>query len=535
MVRPAVAGGPPMTTARRPDGTPGFQVGVSVARDNGASFRVTYPGRGIEVLSWWPTGTTRTSVLAILPVSDRSAIRRPRPEAIFADAESEWAKRQSKYGDNMEEYLDMLVKSRPQREAPPRDPANAGTIAAAGGDRFADWRESTIAIAVPAKIYRGHQGDGAALAASASWTGLLGSQPGWSAALPQSLVDLFHQKDSSLPGYLPVCAVTAKPVSTLDDAGPGATAEPGAAEGPAERVSTGRNAMFRSSATLVSVPVSLTPPVAGLGSGAFRVFEDDVEQTIDRIDIGTTPTDITLLIDTSSGMRGAADNIRRAAEILAYNLRPDDRVMVATFDRRIHVLSELTSERSDTQRALGQMTNSGITRLYDAIALTMVDRLRAGERRKVMVLFTDGVDTGSQLTDARGALAAVDVENVSVYVVRYDTLDAPTQGLRLSTGTSVLLRDTQKSPAAVEEADLFLQRLAEDSGGRYYLAEPGAMASGLFADIAADIHGQYLLRYYAKNDKLDGSYRAIKVTVDQPGSTIRARAGYRAGVLQVGR
>ena len=286
---------------------------------------------------------------------------------------------------------------------------------------------------------------------------------------------------------------------------------------------------------LVSVPVSLTPPVSGLGSGAFRVFEDDVEQTIDRIDIGTAPTDITLLIDTSSGMRGVTDNIRRAAEILAYNLRPDDRVMVATFDRRVRVLSELTSERADTQRAIGQLTNSGITRLYDAIALTMVDRLRAGERRKVMVIFTDGVDTGSQLTDARGALAAVDAENVSVYVVRYETIDAPTWRIGLSTGTSVLPRDTQKSQAAVEDADVFLQRLAEDSGGRYYLAEPGAIAGGLFADIAADIHGQYLLRYYAKNDKLDGSYRSIKVTVDQPGTTIRARAGYRAGVLQVAR
>ena len=61
------------------------------------------------------------------------------------------------------------------------------------------------------------------------------------------------------------------------------------------------------------------------------------------------------------------------------------------------------------------------------------------------------------------------------------------------------------------------------------------MAAGLFAEIAADIHGQYLLRYYARNDKMDGSYRSIKVTVDRPDTTVRARSGYRAGVLQAGR
>jgi VWFA-related protein len=93
----------------------------------------------------------------------------------------------------------------------------------------------------------------------------------------------------------------------------------------------------------------------------------------------------------------------------------------------------------------------------------------------------------------------------------------------------------QKNAQALATADQFLGRLAAGSGGRMYVARTGADGREMLAQIAQDLSRQYLLFYYPTNNRLDGTYREIRVTVDRPDQTVRARKGYRAGALQAGR
>ena len=142
---------------------------------------------------------------------------------------------------------------------------------------------------------------------------------------------------------------------------------------------------------------------------------------MERLDQGTVPTDLALLVDTSGSMREVREAVRDSAPAFAAALRAADRAMIVSLDRRIRVLSEFTRDREELQRALARIGPGGGTRLYDALALVAVDRLSQVQGRKAIILLTDGVDTQSQLTDAGGALAAIEASNTPVFVVRYET------------------------------------------------------------------------------------------------------------------
>ncbi len=438
--------------------------------------------------------------------------------------------------------------------APPPDPERqpgVTLIGVLGGDRPINNRASILAIAVPAAAYLRDQGNGAALAAAKTWEGFA-TQSGENEqgvltlrmAAPESLVDRFHGRGPRSPGYLPICAATlGRILATEDPIEPPARGTPAATPDPGiVSVRDSGPTRFRSNITFVGVPVTAVDEagrsVPEIPAAAFHLFEGGVEQKIDRIDPGASPADIAFLVDRSSSMRISREPVRSAAESMAGVVRPVDRGMVVSFADRIQVLAEMTTDRAELQSVISAMRGGDGTRLHDALTLVTLDRMNLSPGRKVIVLFSDGVDSRSRLTDAAGALAAVETSNITVYSIRYDTretrpaLPAPRQAIDR---WIIAPESADARGRAYDNADQFLQRLATVTGGRTYFAPADADLRGIFAHISQEISSQYTLHYYPSNDKLDGTYREIKVTVDRPGVTLRARSGYRAGVLQVGR
>lgn len=436
--------------------------------------------------------------------------------------------------------------------------AQAETAAAGvgllGGDRPLNWRQSIIALAVPSLIFRQHSGDGAALAVRRLWQGLVvsaaesgaGDSRTMAAAAPEALVDRFHEKGQGLPDYLPVCAATEGVIHAIDDppdasVAPFATAgsQPGDETAPT-RPARERDAIgptFTSRVMLVRVPVAVTnregEALLDLPVSSFRLYEDDVEQRVERLDRGTMASDIALLVDTSSGMREPREHVRTSAAAFATALRAADRAMVVKFASRVQVLSEFTSDRSALQAALAAAGPGGGTRLYDALALTAADRLIRMDGRKAVILLTDGIDTQSQLTNADAARAAMEASNAAVYVIRYETPDVASL---LPPGAYGVRRwliappDPEKEGEARAAGDRFLAQLSAETGGRLYAARPDAEIPEMLAHIAEEQSNQLVLAYYPANDRLDGSYRRIRVEADCDGCTVRARTGYRAGM-----
>jgi VWFA-related protein len=218
-------------------------------------------------------------------------------------------------------------------------------------------------------------------------------------------------------------------------------------------------------------------------------------------------------------------------------MRPQDRVLMASFDDRLFVQAEFTSDRSQLRQAVSELARGVGTRLYDIVALTVERRLEGTKDRQAIVLLTDGVDTHSRLADAAMTRALVDRSHLAVYVVQYDTRRSDYQlptGIRVN-GRSIdsmqlfaLPEGAEDNSRLFERAHAYLAGLAKASGGRLYRAETAGSLTAVLQQIAGELGRQYTIGYYPANQARDGTYRALRVQVNRHGAQVRTRAGYTA-------
>jgi VWFA-related protein len=160
--------------------------------------------------------------------------------------------------------------------------------------------------------------------------------------------------------------------------------------------------VVRIDTNLVTVPVSVFDRqgrlIPNLQRESFSVFEDGVEQQIKHFEPTEKPFTVALVLDTSGSTVFHLWEIKEAAIAFAQQLRPQDRVLVVTFNDLVMLLTEATSDLKVVTEVIQRGANTGFsTRLYDAVALVINERLNKIDGRKAIVLFTDGVDTKSYL------------------------------------------------------------------------------------------------------------------------------------------
>ena len=291
---------------------------------------------------------------------------------------------------------------------------------------------------------------------------------------------------------------------------------------------------LRIETTLVIVPVMAMDKdgkyLPGLTVTDFHVYEDNVKQEISDFGGAETPINVALILDVSGSTRFKLEDIQDAAIAFVDQLRPQDRVMVVSFDQEVRVEAEFTNERDNLTGAIRRTRTGGGTRVQDALDLTLTERLNDVQGRKAIVVFTDGVDNLSRLATWKDVTARVEESGVIVYPVRYDTMGDVTPAF-VATGLPRNAKITIVGGASKEEynrAAQSLKNLAAVSGGRYYEVETIGDAKQAFANIAEELRRYYWLGYYPPNTARDGKYRKISVAVSKPKSILRARQGYRA-------
>ena len=336
----------------------------------------------------------------------------------------------------------------------------------------------------------------------------------------------------------------------------------------------GEDGTIKLDTTLVSLPVSVVDQggrfVPFLTKRDFRIFEDGVEQEIENFEAVQAPFHVALVIDTSRSTQFRLEDIQDAAFAFIRELRTDDQVMVVSFDDRVTIHSEFTSDRERLRWAIFNTRTGGSTKLYDAVDETLARYMERVQGRKAVVLFTDGVDTSSRRATAQSTLDMVEESDTLVFPIRYDTEDSMRQrGPVINTpgGSWPPIGNPwpQPSPggrrrwplvqsafpqwpgqwpgqgqggrwprgggqqgADYTRAAQYLQNLADRSGGRLYYADTLSNVSRAFSQIAEELRNQYALSYYPTNSKKDGTYRQVKVRTNQAGLVVRGRAGYRA-------
>ena len=306
---------------------------------------------------------------------------------------------------------------------------------------------------------------------------------------------------------------------------------------------------------LVTIPVRVIDRknrfIGGLKQDSFKVFEDNVEQEIAYFTNEAQPFTVALVLDMSYSTTFKIGEIQSAAISFIDQLRPEDKVMVISFDEEVHMLCEATSNRATIYRAIRSTRVSTGTSLYDAVGMTMNDRMRRIKGRKAIVLFTDGVDTTSRRSnDFENLRDALELDAL-IYPIRYDTyadvqsmknktiIDLPTSKPKPPTGggapfpTSLppvpTVRTANDKGTTAEEykaAEDYLNQLADRTSGTIYLASTLGNLNSAFSKIASELREFYSLGYYPVKEGTPGKTHRIKVKVNQAGVAVRARDSY---------
>lgn len=330
----------------------------------------------------------------------------------------------------------------------------------------------------------------------------------------------------------------------------------------------GENDVVRVNTTLVTIPVSVMDRngrfIPNLRQDEFRIYEDGVEHQVAYFASVEKPFTLALVLDTSASTRFRLDEIQDAAIAFINQLRPDDRVIIVSFDEDVRVLAEATNNRNVLHDAIRRTATGGSTKLYDAVDFVINQRLNREQGRKAVILFTDGVDTASNRSSYQSNVRDAEELDALIYPVQYDTYrdgggggggggtSWPSSRRAPRSATDILADilggvmsggggrnrgpvvfggggNPNGSPEDYRRADAYLNDLAYKTGARLFRADNTRDLSQSFAFIAEELRRQYSIGYYPKTTAQAGTRRQLKVRVMRPDLVVRARDSYIAG------
>jgi Ca-activated chloride channel homolog len=292
------------------------------------------------------------------------------------------------------------------------------------------------------------------------------------------------------------------------------------------------NDVVRVSTDLITVPAEVMDRsgryVSNLNKGDFRIFENGVEQELAYFASVEQPFTVALLLDVSGSTKDQMNAIRVAANSFIKGLRPNDRLLLISFDGKINILTEaVTLAELRTKKLRLDAINDG-TLLYETIDFVLNQRLAGIRGRKAVVLLTDGVDGGSRKGLSRKNLNDAAASNVAIYTVRYNTLPQLPQRLSVIADLKARAHVEQRMRKEYAVAASYLQSLTDKTGGRLYNADSLLDVPQMFRAITDELGRQYSLGYYPKGHATPGEKRDISVRTRSGNLIVKARESYTA-------
>jgi VWFA-related protein len=281
-------------------------------------------------------------------------------------------------------------------------------------------------------------------------------------------------------------------------------------------------------------------PITTLPQSSFTIYEDGVKQEISRFVAAPAPFSVVMMLDMSGSTRSFRQNIQMAAARFLDALATDDRLAVVEFYSKVNLLNDFTTDRRTAFHSISVANGSGDTDFYKGLLFALEKLSGEKNRRKAIVVLTDGVDTDAQDAD-RKLLANLKDDEIPTAIKpemnevlrrildRSDAQGVTIYPLALPTGDPARLADpTPRQVAMYTAARARLKLVADRSGGTLNSIRRLEDMGTLYALVAADLRTLYTIEYQPTNDKRDGKWRAIKVEVDRNDLIPRSRQGYFA-------
>lgn len=314
---------------------------------------------------------------------------------------------------------------------------------------------------------------------------------------------------------------------------------------------------IRVQANEVVAPVVVTGKngrmLLNLTKNDFHVYDDGKEVPIDHFGVGGEPLSIVLLVEVSQRIKPLLPAIRKSGVIFAQPVMGQTAEgAVLEYDDSVRTLVKFTTDPDPLERAIEDLQpgNAG-SNLYDAMqrGISLLAERPEGQRRILLVL-GEAQDTGSGST-LGAVLRRAQVENVTIYSIGLSTSAAMWRTKPDSGGPAPLpplptgdqRQDQMNRQMQMEGGDLmnlavWLIETGKNAIGPNALAVASSSTGGLHANpkkdraiqdamdaIGGELHAQYTIGYQPPADKPSG-FHEIRVTVDEPGLTVRTRPGY---------
>ncbi len=258
---------------------------------------------------------------------------------------------------------------------------------------------------------------------------------------------------------------------------------------------------------------------ADLKQSDFTVYEDGTKQEIAYFNTGDrVPVSLGIIFDTSGSMEDKIDGVQDAVTHFVKGVSPNDEIFLIQFCDDADIVQDFTSDKTRILRAVQSLNPSGGTALYDAITLGLQKVKQGKNKKRALLLLTDGNDTKSSI-DLQTVLSLAKSAEVIIYALGIGHGEKGNVHLGLNIEDRVDMR--------------VLRSFADTTGGNAYYLE-AAHEGGVdrvdeaAAEVASELKQQYTLGYYPTNPKKDGGFRQIVVEVKDKDLRVRTKRGYYA-------
>ena len=261
---------------------------------------------------------------------------------------------------------------------------------------------------------------------------------------------------------------------------------------------------------------------ADLKQPDFTVYEDGVKQELAYFNTGDRiPVSLGIIFDVSGSMEDKIEGVQDAVEHFVKSVASGDEIFLVRFSDEAEIVQDFTDDKKRILRAVESLSPRGGTALYDAILLGLQKVGQGKNKKRALLLLTDGNDTQST-ADLETALSLARHSEIIIYALG---IGHGEHG-NIHTGIlSNLIKDTVDMRV--------LRSFADTTGGNAYYLE-NAHEGGRdridesAAEVAAELKQQYTLGYYPTNQKKDGSLRQIIVELKDKSLRVRTKRGYYA-------
>ncbi len=182
---------------------------------------------------------------------------------------------------------------------------------------------------------------------------------------------------------------------------------------------------FRSGVDLVNVTATVTDRnghfVPALRQEDFIVYEENQLQEITHFSNERVPVSLGLVLDTSGSMVGEklTNALMAIDRFLTKLLAPEDEIFLYKFSNFPELVQDWTTDRTRLSRAIRRINAGGGTAMLDAIAEAMPLAQTGQNRKRALVLISDGNDTDSQ-SSLREVKQLIRESEVMVYAIGID-------------------------------------------------------------------------------------------------------------------